>query len=405
MKLKRMVMVLLTVVALMGVSFAAPAIAEEVQDEQKAQDEEPLKDEESRKDEEPLKDQGIRDSQDDEQGDNSGADPETKDPSSSVEEEEKQQEDRLKDPGIRLCDIVPTECDNTDDSQDDNNKKNEHNDPDEYPEYCNYPMLVYDPACDNNNEHSQDSDDSEDEQGHNSGARPDVKDPNPGEEEEESKEKEESSAPGEVPGEITKSAPENDASAQKPASASDEVGQIANSEATSPTVYGCPFGFGYREEFDTCIPDSVDDMLFASTIAGTAPFPDSFGGFVSLLGHAGTDALTAIGTAGLQIVIGHYVGDNLVDFGEYVGAPLGWPIQGVGYALGTAADAAGSLVTGAGQVVGAVSEGVGEVVGTVVENTVYPVLEHVVLPGVEAVVETVEKIGSAAKNIFCKFFC
>ena len=81
------------------------------------------------------------------------------------------------------------------------------------------------------------------------------------------------------------------------------------------------------------------------------------------------------------------------------------PIQGVGYALGTAADAAGTLVTGAGQVVGAVSEGVGEVVGTVVENTVYPVLEHVVLPGVEAVVETVEKIGSAAKNIFCKFFC
>src|SRR5829696_1842147 len=191
MKLKGMVL-LLAVVALMGVSFAAAAIAEEVQDETKAQDEEPLKDEESLKDEEPLKDQGIRDSQD-EQGHNSGADPETKDPSSSVEEEEP-----LKDSGIRLCDIAPTDCQDTDDDSA-NHNKNEHNDPDEYPEYCNYPMLVYDPACDQNNEHSQDSDDSEDNQGHNSGARPDVKDPNPGKEEnsKEEEESEEASAPGE----------------------------------------------------------------------------------------------------------------------------------------------------------------------------------------------------------------
>src|SRR5215204_2970746 len=94
MKLKRMVVVLLAVVALMGVCFAAPAMAEEVQDETKAQDEEPLKDEESLKDEEPLKEQGLRDSQDDEQGHNSGADPETKDPSSPVEEEEQQQEEK-----------------------------------------------------------------------------------------------------------------------------------------------------------------------------------------------------------------------------------------------------------------------------------------------------------------------
>src|SRR5215207_1020366 len=146
MKLKGMVL-LLAVVALMGVSFAAPAMAEEVQDETKAQDEEPLKDEESLKDEEPLKEQGLRDSQDDEQGHNSGADPETKDPSSSVEDEEP-----LKDSGIRLCDIVPTECENTDDSQDDDKKKNDNYDQDEYPEYCNYPMLVYDPACDQNNQ-------------------------------------------------------------------------------------------------------------------------------------------------------------------------------------------------------------------------------------------------------------
>ena len=50
------------------------------------------------------------------------------------------EEDRLKDPGIRLCDITPTEC---------------HY---EYPEYCEYPSFAYDPACDENNYHDDDPD-------------------------------------------------------------------------------------------------------------------------------------------------------------------------------------------------------------------------------------------------------
>jgi hypothetical protein len=50
------------------------------------------------------------------------------------------EEDGLKDPGIRLCDITPTEC---------------HY---EYPDYCKYPSFAYDPACDKYNDHDYDPD-------------------------------------------------------------------------------------------------------------------------------------------------------------------------------------------------------------------------------------------------------
>src|SRR5215208_39644 len=199
MKLKRMVMVLLTVVALMGVRFASPVMADEGEDKRNDSSSAAL---------------GVRDHPDD-SSDSS---------SSTVAEKEP-----LKDPGIRLCDITPTECPNT--AEEDSAKKtprgsggeyseycklptfvydpacdknNEHNDKDGYPGYCKYQTFAYDPACDKkNNEHSQDSNDFQDEQGPNSGARPDAKDPSsPGEEEEEpteeSKEKKESSAPGAV---------------------------------------------------------------------------------------------------------------------------------------------------------------------------------------------------------------
>jgi hypothetical protein len=44
-------------------------------------------------------------------------------------------------------------------------------------------------------------------------------------------------------------------------------------------------------------------------------------------------------------MIGHYIGNSLVEFGEDLG-PLGWPIQGVGYAVGFAADTAGVILGG-----------------------------------------------------------
>ena len=291
-----------------------------------------------------------------------------------------------KDPGIRLCDISPTECPNT--AEEDSahktprgsggeypeycklpsfmydpacDKNNEHNDKDGYPGYCKYQTFAYDPACDKkNNEHSQDSNDSQDDQGSNSGARPDAKDPNPGEEEA-------SSAPGavkagEVPGAITKSALENAASDPKEAvSAPDEAGQIANSGqlATSPTTYGCPFNYEYLEEVDACVPTPTD-YGFGGVLTGHLPWPDSVGGYVGLVGNAGADALLSVGVA-VQVVIGHYVGDTLVDFGEG-GGPIGWGIQGLGYTIGYTADAVGVIVQTVGEAVGAVSDTVGEVI-------------------------------------------
>src|SRR5215216_6717102 len=379
----RNVLLIAATVAVMVVSFAAPAMADEVQDE------ESLKEEEK-----PLKDPGIR------LCDITPTECEntdSKDPNSPVEEEKP-----LKDPGIRLCDITPTECDNTDDSKDDNknnehnndqdkyqeycnnpmlvydpacdknnehnndqdkyqeycnnpmlvydpacDKNNEHNnDQDKYQEYCNNPMLVYDPACDKNNEHnndqdkyqeycnnpilvydpagdknnehSQDSDDSQDEQGHNSGADPDSKDPNsPVEEEKPLKD------PGIRLCDITPTECENteEDSAQKTpvvgdprndSSNSDEAGQIANSSgqlATSPTTYGCPFDYEYYELWDTCRPGPKDFPLIF-TAAGEMPAPDSLGGYVSLAYGLPSEAATALGF-GVQVLLGHYVGDGL----------------------------------------------------------------------------------------------
>src|SRR5215217_3791807 len=246
----RNVLLIAATVAVMVVSFAAPAMADEVQDEE------------------------------------------------SLKEEEKP----LKDPGIRLCDITPTECDNTDDSKDDN-KNNEHNnDQDKYQEYCNNPMLVYDPACDKNNEHNNDSDDSQDEQGHNSGADPDSKDPNSPVEQDRVKDS------GIRLCDITPTECENteEDSAQKTpvvrdprndSSNSDEAGQIANSSgqlATSPTTYGCPFDYEYYELWDTCRPGPKDFPLIF-TAAGEMPAPDSVGGYVSLAYGLPSEAATALG--------------------------------------------------------------------------------------------------------------
>jgi len=347
--MKKMVLTGAAVMVMM--SFAAPAMADEVQ---------------GHHDDPPVKDLGgIRlcditptDCQ------NTDDDSANHDPSSSpVEEEEKQQEDRLKDPGIRLCDITPTECQDT--AEEDSAHKTPPGSVGEYSEYCKLPSFMYDPACDKkNNEHSQDSNDSQDEQGPNSGARPDAKDPNPGEKEEpteESKEKEESSAPGavkagEVPGGIATAAQENDASAPKEVvSAPDEAGQLAN----SPTTTGCPFDYEYDEEVDRCLPGPTD-YGFGGILLGALPWPDSAGGYVALPGNAVADALLSLGVSA-QVVIGYGIGDTLVDFGEG-GGPIGWGIQGLGYTIGFGADAVGVIVQTVGEAVGAVSDTVGEVI-------------------------------------------
>jgi hypothetical protein len=82
---------------------------------------------------------------------------------------------------------------------------------------------------------------------------------------------------------------------------SDEVGQlansgqIANSESNdSPTVQGCPFDYEYYELWDMCRP-GPQNFPILDTVAGDAPWPDSFGGLVSLFGQAPGEVATAVG--------------------------------------------------------------------------------------------------------------
>jgi hypothetical protein len=148
---------------------------------------------------------------------------------------------------------------------------------------------------------------------------------------------------------------QEDVSVQKAATASDEAGQLAD----SGTIHGCPYDYDYDEELDICAPGD-GSFAFWPVVFGDKPWPGSAGGYVGLAGGFVQDSLTAAGV-GLQLGLGHYVEDALVDFGDG-GGPIGWGIQGLGYTLGFAGDAAGVLVEGAGQVVGAVADGVGDVV-------------------------------------------
>jgi hypothetical protein len=222
------------------------------------------------------------------------------------------EEEPYKDPGIRQCDLSPTPCENTDDSSD--------------------------------------------EHGHSSVADPDADDTDPVEEE---PKEEEASAPGagEVPGVITTTAQENDASAApKAVIAPDEAGQTPD----SGTIYGaCAYeDYDYVEELDACLPNEP----FFEVVLGDAPWPDSAGGYVGLLGQFVGDVGTGLGI-GLDQGLG-YLGDTLVEFGEG-GGPIGWAIQGAGYTLGFLGEAGGVLSAGVSQGVDAVVEGVGEAVDAI----------------------------------------
>jgi hypothetical protein len=265
----------------------------------------------------------------------------------------------VKDPGIRLCDITPTDCHNTDDSK--NDKNNEHNDEDEYPEYCK--DVVYDPtACDKNNEHSQNTDDSQNDQGHNSGARPDAKDLNPGKKEESKEEEKEASAPGAVQEEDGKVA-ERIIAADKEKNPALE----ADIASGSPVIHGCPFDYVYDYGLATCLPSS--DLM--STIEGEVPWPDSAGGYVGLIGGVPGDLFVGSGF-GVDLLVGG-LGDTLVWFGEG-GGPIGYGIQGLGYAVGFAGEMAGAalqtageIVGGAADIVGGVVDGIGDAAGAILD--------------------------------------
>jgi hypothetical protein len=275
--MKKMVLTGAAVTVMM--SFAAPAMADEVQEEQRAG------------------------------SSNSSA-------SGIVDEQP------LKDPGIRLCDITPTECEISTDPVDDPAQHPVNKDPD---------IITLDP----------------------------IENPKTGN----TPMDEEASASGTVKAEvipegIATTAPENDAtSAPKAVSAPDGAGQTAN----SPTVHGCAYDDEYDEELDMCIP-TLESFEFWSVVGGDEPWPDSAGGYVSLLGGYIEDGLLSAGF--LSGLGGKITGDALVEFGKD-GGPIGWGIQGVGYTAGLGGEAGSLLLNGLSEVSGIVHDGLGEAVDAI----------------------------------------
>ncbi len=269
-------------------------------------------------------------------------------------------EEPVKDRGISQCDIAPSDCRDTAEEEDSATHESQA--------VC---IKAPCPAS------SSDSSSEEDSASHEEPQVVCIKAPCPASSgdsasgEEEDHVKDQGIKPCDIAPPGCKNTEEDSAQTPLSGSSGDEVGQlasssgqIANSEAnSSPTVYGCPYDYTYDEDFDTCLP-SAEDFGAIPVFVGDKPWPDSPGGYVGLLGGIVNDLSIEVGAGILQIGLGHYVGDTLVDFGEG-GGPIGWGIQGLGYTLGFAGDAAGVLVEGAGQVVGAVADGVGEAIDAV----------------------------------------
>jgi hypothetical protein len=256
-------LLLMAAIAVMMVSLAAPAMADEVQDHpndpsstdsvvgdhRDGSSSSGIVEEEESKEEEPA-----------------GGVPPDDELHCMIPEGCDTDEKPYKDPGIRKCDLVPPYC--------------------------------------------QDNEDSGDDHGHNSGVHPDANDPSPVEEE--SKE-EEASAPGgmtvgEVAGGITKTALENDASALQVVRISEEAGQIADS---APDIYGCPFDYEYDEDLAVCAPPIASQFL-VNMVYET--WPDSVGGKVGLLAGIPGDGLVTLGFATDALLGG--LGVALVWYGE-----------------------------------------------------------------------------------------
>jgi hypothetical protein len=251
------------------------------------------------------------------------------DPSTTIEE--KEEEEPYKDPGIRQCDLTPTPCEDAQDQE----EEEEDSAPHEPQVVCikapcpgssvssTEEEPYKDPGirqCDITPVECEGTDESRDSvvvRDHRDGG---------------SKDEEAVSAPA------------------------DEAGQADNGGTISGA---CAYeDYDYAEEIDACLPKEP----FFEVVLGDAPWPDSVGGYVGLLGQFVGDVGTGLGI-GLDQGLG-YLGDTLVEFGEG-GGPIGWAIQGAGYTLGFLGEAGGVLSAGVGQGVDAVVEGVGEAVDAI----------------------------------------
>jgi hypothetical protein len=272
------------------------------------------------------------------------------DASTTTTIEEKAEEEPYKDPGIRQCDITPTPCEDAQDQEEQEEDSAPHE-----------PQVVCIKApCPGSSDSSAEQE--EEEPYKDPGIRQCDLTPVECEDTEDQEEQEEE--PYEDPGirlcDITpvecEDTDESRDEEQANSSGTAEAGQTAN----GGTIHGgCAYeDYDYVEEVDACIPK----VPFFEVVFGNAPWPDSVGGYVGLLGQFVGDVGTGAGFIVDQGL--GYLGDTLVEFGEG-GGPIGWAIQGVGYTLGFLGEAGGVVVSGVGQGVDAVVEGVGEAVDAI----------------------------------------
>ena len=299
-------------------------------------------------------------------------------PAMAAEVQEQSADPPVKDPGIRLCDITPTECKISTDPVDD---------PDHHP-------VNKDPGgirlCDIAPTACQDADDSKDDHSHNSGVHPEANNPNPVKEDtpssegntiivvdcidpdthqlvvcdsKDEKEKgqkdtlSEATQAEKFSEEITTA--KEDALAEKAATASGVPPSPEDGQGDDATVYGCPGGYEYDEDADTCLPDSFGffDPLFGETTL------DSVGELVGWYGNFPADFLKVTG-AGMGLLLDD-IGETLSNWGEEIGGPLGWPLEGLGAVSSFTGQVFSGVVGGLGQVVGYASDGVGEVIDAI----------------------------------------
>jgi hypothetical protein len=288
-------------------------------------------------------------------------------------------EEPLKDPGIRLCDITPTECDNTDSSKDEEPLK------DPGIRLCD----ITPTECDN-------TDDSKDDRSHNSGGHPEANNPNPVKEEDtpssegstiivdcidpdthqlvvcDSKDDKEKGQKDTVAGatQAEKLSEEiaiakEDELAEKVATASGVPPSPEDGQGYGATVYGCPGGYEYDKKADMCLPDSfgfLGPLLFPEDGQGS----DSVGEGIAWFGHFPADLLKITGAGG-GLMLDYYIGETLSSWGEEIGGPLGWTLEGLGAVSSFTGEVFNGVVGGLGQVVGYASDGVGEVIDSVAD--------------------------------------
>ena len=258
------------------------------------------------------------------------------------------EEEPYKDPGIRQCDLTPTPCQDTDEEED---------------SAPHEPQVVCIKApCPGSSDSS-----AEEEDGiRDPGIRQCDITPVECEDTEEQKEEEPYKDPGIRHCDLTppycEDAEEQEEAEPKKGEANASVTPQDGQTANGGTIYGgCAYeDYEYAEEIDACLPKEP----FFGVLFGDAPWPDSVGGYVGLLGQFVGDVGTGAGFIVDQGL--GYVGDTLVEFGEG-GGPIGWAIQGAGYTLGFLGEAGGVVVTGVGQGVDALVEGVGEAVDAIGE--------------------------------------